>query len=619
MSDDLVYSIKDIFDVNSPEGVLRRKEAKKYYIAPYQRGFKWAAVSSDDAVCVLMQDLFDAAKNQNNEYYLQFITTKSSKAKGIPVLEVIDGQQRLTTLTILLSVLSYKKGNDEDAISNGLLLYEVREKVNVFFQNHIYQKIDTLMSDSWDEFILKFPDNDEQDIYYLFNAAKKINEMLAAQFNNDKDAIIIFEEYLLEQVKIILNHIDRNIVCEEIFSNLNDNKVELTSSELIKGLILTNSARELPNTGRTITYKEITELRAIMGRQWDEIAHWANRDEIKTFFFPNSNNVFDDLLLLLACDNGFEKTIDISSKNNIVFNFFQSQIKDQKKTAKELFDNLKEIKYVLNEWFNDDNIYNSLGYVFFCRRIKKTIRDYLSFIRRDKSDLKNELNNNISNILSFNIDDLQYRNNNPNWEIHDLLLAMSVFGNKDKNKNRFNFMEFNSRTWSLEHIFPQTPDELKDELRQKDIVLLNSLCGDNLGNFEKVKSKLQEYEDSMDIESVYNSISEKLKGQNCIISSDEKTILYKLITIDKLNHIGNMALLTGPDNSSNSNGMFDDKRHNIVKLISGGSFVPKHTYDVFSKLISKKMTPDLTVWTTTDIDAHSEWIKNKINIIRGTK
>jgi uncharacterized protein with ParB-like and HNH nuclease domain len=614
MRNELVFSIKNIFNSTSPEGVLQQYGAKKYYIAPYQRGYKWAAVSPNDAVCVLMDDLLEAAKT-NNEYYLQFITTKLSRVKEIPVLEVIDGQQRLTTLTILLSVLSFIKGNNENAISNDLLSYEVRQKVTDFFKNHIYQKIDTLMSDdSWDEFILKFPENDEQDIYYLYNAANKINKILIDKFHNNRDVIISFENYILDNVKIILNNIDRDVDCEEIFSNLNDNKVELTSSELIKGLILTNSARELPNDERKITYKEIIELRAIMGRQWDEIAHWANREEVKTFFFPDSDNVLDKLLGLLALDNGFAETNDTQNKN-IEFNYFQSQIKKGAKTAKSLFDNLKEIKSVLNEWFNDNNIYNSLGYVFFCRPSKKTIGNYLSFIRRDKSELKKELNATISNILNFDIKNLQYNENN--MEIYNLLLALSVFGDE----NRFNFTAFNNTqsNWSLEHIFPQKPEKLKDELGQKDIELLKSLSENNLCNFEKVKNLLQEYEASMNIEDVYNSLSEKLNKSNCTLSSDEKTILYRLIKKDKLHSIGNMALLTGPDNSSNGNGMFDNKRYNIVRRVSAGSFVPKHTYDVFSKLISEKMTPNLTVWTTVDIDEHFEWICNKINKIRSTK
>ena len=88
--------------------------------------------------------------------------------------------------------------------------------------------------------------------------------------------------------------------------------------------------------------------------------------------------------------------------------------------------------------------------------------------------------------------------------------------------------------------------------------------------------------------------------------------------IDSLNRIGNMALLTRDVNSSNSNGMFDFKRHNIVQKISKGKFVPKHTYNVFSKLLSREMSPDLITWNTEDIKAHTKHIISAIDKIKDT-
>lgn len=77
-----------------------------------------------------------------------------------------------------------------------------------------------------------------------------------------------------------------------------------------------------------------------------------------------------------------------------------------------------------------------------------------------------------------------------------------------------------------------------------------------------------------------------------------------------------MALLTKSDNSSNKNGMFDKKRQNIARRVSLGSFVPKHTYDVFSKLVSENMTPELNAWTERDIEKHGEWIIKTIAEIK---
>ena len=603
----MIFTIRNIFNAANAEGVLAQNGAKQYYIAPYQRGYKWGATNDNDPVCLLMKDILDASENPSSEYYLQFITTKISEVNNQKVLEVIDGQQRLTTLTILLSVLAYKKQDNSLAASNNLLSYEVRPKVTEFFKLHIYQDIEVILKTPWTDYIKQFPDSNEQDIFYLFNAANKINEILSTK-NQELGTL---QKYVLDNVKIILNNIERNVNCEEMFSNLNDNKVDLTSSELIKGLILTKSARERNAPDRLTTYKEILEIRAVMGRQWDDLSHWANRIDIKSFFFNNTFNVLDELLLLLAFSNGFKTTKESTDKNE-VFNYFQSQIKKGVSTTNQYFIDLKKLKQVLNDWFNDTEIHNLLGYLLFARTSKFSIKNILGLMLLTKPAIRENLKLEVLKILPDDVGDLEYGKENNH--IHNVLLALSVF-NED---NKFNFSAYSNSdiSWSLEHIFPQTPETLADKLFEKDISLLKSLTKGRLNDFEKVATNFSDFDDLMNVESVYNSLSKKLDQKECEITFDEKRILYRLIKIEKLNSIGNMALLTKSDNSSNKNGMFDKKRQNIARRVSLGSFVPKHTYDVFSKLVSENMTPELNAWTEKDIEKHGEWIIKKIAEIK---
>jgi uncharacterized protein with ParB-like and HNH nuclease domain len=636
MKNEIDFNIENIFNATSKGGALYQYEAKKYYIAPYQRGYKWAAMDEkNDAVCVFMNDLIDASKTADDEYRLQFITTRRANKIGEDknVLEVIDGQQRLTTLTILLSVLEYIiEGNTENAISNNKLSYEIRKKVSVFFQKHIYRRIDTLMSGDWKSFIIEYPENDEQDIFYLYDAAQKIKKMIVEKFSARENCIRNFREYVKEHVKIILICIedDHNINCEEIFSNLNDNKVELKSSELVKGLILTEVSR-LPYAKGTFFDKEkieLRELRANMGRQWDEISHWANREDIGTFFFDakkDKDNVLDKLLTLLAVYDGFNelKMLDKKSSKNVIFSYFQSQVKDGEKKVKDIFDNLKEIKSILNDWFNKDKIYNYLGYVFFRKNDKKEIQfffeqkdnDGLPIIRYGKSKLIKYLEGvSFESLKTEEIDTLVYSEDSDKDKMHDLLLAINVFGYE----NRFDFTKFVNEEWSLEHILPQNLRNFGDKsLEKEEIELLKFLCEGNLGEFSRAKKLLLGCEEIGNKEDVYNSLSKKLTGETCALNKDEEKILYKLITNEKLHRIGNMALLSRKDNSYNSNRMFCEKREKIVKRIKEGSFVPKHTYDVFSKLIFGNGTSDLTVWTEKDIDEHAKFIKDKVEEIKG--
>ncbi len=52
MSKELIFNVGNIFNISTAEGALKLHGAKHYYIAPYQRGYKWASNHPNDAVCI---------------------------------------------------------------------------------------------------------------------------------------------------------------------------------------------------------------------------------------------------------------------------------------------------------------------------------------------------------------------------------------------------------------------------------------------------------------------------------------------------------------------------------------------------------------------------------------
>lgn len=59
---------------------------------------------------------------------------------------------------------------------------------------------------------------------------------------------------------------------------------------------------------------------------------------------------------------------------------------------------------------------------------------------------------------------------------------------------------------------------------------------------------------------------------------------------------------------------FNEKRKNILERIQIGSFVPKHTFDVFSKMFANANTNQMSLWTIEDINAHKQHIKNTLGL-----
>lgn len=579
---ELIYPIKGIFSIKNSENCLVEYDADRYHIAAYQRGYKWAS-DKDGAVTVLLNDLWDAFKSFENqerkEYYLQYITLK--KSNEYKYLEVIDGQQRLTTLSIMLSVFSLKL--EIENLADNKLDYAIRSN---FFIQHIYNRenLRHLLTLEWNnESGLIFSEMEtinNQDVFYLFNAAKKINAFLSeTHVNNHLPA---FYNFVLNNVKIIVNAVD-HISSEKVFSNLNSNKVPLTEAELIKGLMLTKFSR-LQNKGESKKhFREILEMRMSLGRFWDEISGWSNQPEINTFFFKSEEGMHR-LLYLVAIKLGYEPIKKSNSNHYPLFNFYHTYGKSE-----EVYGLLLKVYSVLKDWYQDDKIYNLLGFIFFARGSKKTIRDFLTDLELEKTVFKRSLIEEVEKMLPENIENLSYGNNQDD-EMHRVLLALNVFSSGST--NRFNYHRFIIEKWTLEHIFPQTPEGKGQKLKEKDKEEILEMLGD------KVTPKIIQ-------------VLKKAERD----STEKDTYQIALKEAKSLNSIGNMCLLTDKDNISNGCGFFDEKRSNILARIRKGSFVPKHTFDVFSKMVFETNPGDFERWTNANIVEHVECIKKEINTL----
>ena len=79
-----------------PKGILKIEGS--FFVPDYQRGYRWGT----SEVELLLNDITENGKQHGQNYYLQPIVVK---AIGKNNYELIDGQQRLTTLYLILSYL----------------------------------------------------------------------------------------------------------------------------------------------------------------------------------------------------------------------------------------------------------------------------------------------------------------------------------------------------------------------------------------------------------------------------------------------------------------------------------------------------------------------------------
>lgn len=419
---ELVFNIDDIFNNATQSGCLTQYNGSLYHIPPYQREYKWSSEKSG-GVTVLINDLwtaFNKSKHSDRkEYYLQYITVKPVKTEKDNHLEVIDGQQRLTTLSIMISVISFILEQENKAKDK--LEYAIRDN---FFTEHIYDEegLNRLVEISWDN--LSKQDNlNKQDIFYMHAATRKCFQTFSS--NLYKKEIEPFYKFLLYNVKLIVNSVESHIDSETVFRNLNSNKVPLTEAELIKGLLITKVGRQ-PQKDQVKNFQEIIEIRSNIGRRWDEMSSWANRPDIASFYFNNHSDAMSQLLRLTTkfLEDDIIKIENSSSSNELsLFNFFLNREK-----FLESFETIVEIKNKLDNWFDRTKIYNLLGFVRYHKGSGYNNLNYLAellkYDSKDKiiEDLSEQRQNLLNEMNPLKLSYAEHGN-----EIHQILLALNVF------------------------------------------------------------------------------------------------------------------------------------------------------------------------------------------------
>lgn len=173
-----------------------------YEVPIYQRNYAW----EKDEISALIQDVFDAYTAKKTTYY---IGTLVSFHKGDQVYEVIDGQQRLTTINLVLRALGFFPQNK--------LTYRARKK-----SNETIQSIPNIGSDEKDMGIVN-------GFKYAQECIKEIVP---------KDLQECFKTYFQQNVHIIHYQVPKDIDLNHYFEIMNSRGEQLEKHEIIKARLI---------------------------------------------------------------------------------------------------------------------------------------------------------------------------------------------------------------------------------------------------------------------------------------------------------------------------------------------------------------------------------------------
>lgn len=622
-----------------------------FYIPAYQRGYRWTHQQVKD----LLKDILEFSEKKGNVgiYCLQplvvvkrlsdedSVMKRIHEAKDLSEVrhllkeqwEVVDGQQRLTTIRLILEALQQPHFYDIE--------YETRKDSASF--------LDGIMNG--------IPNSDVKeniDYYHIKQAVNFINDWL-----NRKD-IDRFRNVLLHQVKFIWYETQESNP-KEVFTRLNIGKISLTNAELIKALLLNKSNFESNDYGKVRLHQQEIAM------EWDVIEYSLQSNEFWLFLNEPGNErptridfIFDMICQedMLHCKDAQEIQMSDDLKTFRYFNYYFETQKQKEEAIPTIWEKVKEIFQTLQEWFDDKELYHYIGFLICIgKSVNRIYREWTRYATKS-AFRENYLMKAIKESIRYkDIENTVYevdaevpqklkggvkQNCRPILLLHNLQTVINqndVLAENEKYREgvfyKFPFHLYKSEDWDVEHIDSNTENKLNDIQSQREW-LLNAYFGLQGEAFKENRKKIKDFFEKFTGKNYEQSEDpDKLKTRNerfeeLRSSIDDINGNIRLSQIEK-NKIWNFALLDSSTNRSYGNAIFPAKRRVIIGKDQGkrffpptvdengaiveckvqegqSSFIPPCTKSVFLKYYNAASS-DFNTWNKEDAIAYMNNIK----------
>lgn len=563
----------------------------RFYIPSYQRGYRW----KDTQVKNLLDDIWNFRKESEDKgkeafYCLQPIVVS---IKG-DEWEVIDGQQRLTTIFLILYFL--KDGLGFLGKKNFKIRYETRPDSEIFLQNiNIIQQEKTI------------------DHYHICQALIAIEKWFNSKDGNVKMnflTTLLNDEESGKNVKFIWYDVsDENTsdkFATDIFTRLNIGKIPLTNAELIKALFLSKSGNGKDPESRAL--KQIN-----MAAEWDRIEQTLQLPEF-WYFISNHPKKYETRIEYI-----FDLIKGKKEEDEIYFTFYQfsedfENHKNNPKAIDDIWLTIKTYFLTFEEWFSDQELYHLVGYLI------STGESVTTLIEKSKGKRKSEFKKWLlirakSKIKYDNLDNLDFTGDKN--EIRKTLLLFNILSilENPKSSLRFPFQHYYLQNWDIEHVRSQTSKDIQGKDRVNWAIsqlkyftgvqwdLVNSdkmlLAIESINEEEKsfCRKLMPIAANSKADDAIFLDVYEKLK---VYFKEDEQ--------FDAVDGISNLVLLDDGTNRMYKNAFFPVKRKHIIRKEKQGVFIPLCTRNVFLKAYSQKLG-EVMYWNNNDAEDYLAEIK----------
>lgn len=582
---------------------------KEFEIKSYQRGYRWDI----DNIRTLICDILNS--DDNKVYCLQpLAVTKVSDG----CYEVIDGQQRLTTIKIIMHCL--KKYATNLSPCDYHIHYETRACDTFLFKlysNNFQYELEDLTLDNinelWRRLDLDLSERN-RDNFHLYQSYCTC-QYLFARFT--KENLDSFNRKLSSTVKFIWYEVDLvrlETTAEKLFANINKNKIRLTGADLIKALFILDIEQN-----QQLNLEQKHYEKQLIATQWDEIEQALHYPDF-WFFITNSNDQHYDVRI--------GKLFDLITKNrqeSDLGSYFLMKLDKDLLNWKKIYGRYKMVL----EWFEDIYIYHRVGFLINMKilSIDDIIEKYNDKGTTTKTIFKNWIDNKVRiYIKAKNLEDINYEKDKGRYGyctgalmLYNILLTEKYYPNY-----KFSFGDFVECDWSLEHIQPQNPKkknarnwitwlkeiepQIEEKFDNRELQADKDQYGVEKINYDELLQNLADIDDHVPIP---NYINLQLEALQDIFQQEFPT-----------HQLHNLALLDRGTNSKLSNGSFKEKRAIILqihkeetpkneRLLNERLYLPLGTINVFTKsMITDSKEIQMEYWSAKDASLYFEDIKS---------
>lgn len=536
----------------------------KFYVPAYQRGYRWGEVE----VRRLLDDIWESG---DKPYYLQPVVIKRRGDEW----ELVDGQQRLTTLFLIFQYMKAEGLQSSDAGYS--LRYETRTDSAAYLRDP-----DPGLSQK------------NIDFFHIYEAYRCISRWFEAHGHRRQYAANKFYAALFEHVKVIWYEAPEEVDATTLFTRLNVGRIPLTDAELVKASLLSRSRSYFRSTDRAL------EIAA----QWDAIERDLRDPELWAFITRKASEDPTHISLLLDTIAGGP-----TGRDRPLFHTFET-LRDQISTdPEEFWDRVVGLHSLVLGWFDNRDLFHKIGYLI---AVGASLED---LVQRSEGTTKSRFEAELDELIrdSLNLSEAGLRGlSYQAAKTGNVLLLMNVETVRQRihSTERYSFKEHASGRWSLEHIHAQHAERLNRAEQWETWLTLHrkALAAIDAADRIRQSTLLARVDDVLARppikEAEFRSLERDLTDLLSTASGSAD---------DDLDSIANLALLDGGDNSALSNSVFAVKRAAILERDLSGSYIPVCTRNAFLKYYSPAGEHQMHYWSADD---RSHYLNAMIRTVR---